>query len=684
MSQAEANPLLEEHRFPPFTAIKAQHIAPAVRAVTQDNLQQLRDQLANLQKPGWQSLVAPLEAREDRLNNLWSPVSHLNGVANNEPLRKAYNESIALLTDYNTQMGQNGDLFKAYQQLAQSPEFDALNQAQQQAIRNALRDFKLAGVSLDESDKQRYGEIKTQLSELCNQFSNNVLDATHGWYKHVLDQAQLAGLPQSAVDAARRAAQEKDLEGWVLTLDGPVYLTVMTQADNRDLRREIYTAYMTRASDQGPNAGKWDSTQVIDKILALRVELAQLLGFTSYAELSLEPKMAQSCEQVIAFLQELAAKAKPVAERELQELEAWVKDHYAVMDLEVWDIPYYSEKLKEARYQVSQELLRPYFTLPKVVEGLFDVASKLFGISIKAEVNDDVWHEDAQFYAIERDGQPIAYFYFDLFARAGKRGGAWMSECRVRRQTPQGLQLPVAFLVCNFNAPVGDAPSLLTHNEVTTLFHEFGHGLHHMLTQIDVAAVSGINGVAWDAVELPSQFLENWAWQPEVLRRLSCHYQTGEPLPDSLIEKLLSAKTFQSAMMTVRQIEFSLFDFRLHMHYGDSDFKGVQDLLDHVREEVAVVSPPDFNRFQHGFSHIFAGGYAAGYYSYKWAEVLSADAFSAFEENGLFDSATGERFLQAILQKGGSEDAMTLFKDFRGREPNIEALLRQSGIIDER
>lgn len=684
MTKAADNPLLEEHKFPPFKAIKAEHIAPAVRAVTRDNLLQLQEQLAGLSEPSWGSLVAPLEAREDRLNNLWSPISHLNGVANNDALRQAYNESIAVLTEYNTQMGQNSALFNAYQQLAQSGEFTGLSQPQKQAINNAIRDFKLAGVSLDDADKQRYGEIQTQLSELSNQFSNNVLDATHGWFKHIEDQKQLSGLPESALNVARKAAQEKGLEGWVLTLDGPVYLTVMTQADNRDLRREMYTAYMTRASDQGPNAGKWDNTQVIEKILTLRVELARLLGFANYAELSLAPKMAQSCAQVTAFLQELAAKAKPFAERELQELKSWVSENLSVAELAVWDIPYYSEKLKEAKYEVSQELLRPYFTLPKVLEGLFDVASKLFGLTIKIQDNDDLWHDDVQFYVIERDGEAIAYFYLDLFARAGKRGGAWMAECRVRRQTALGLQLPVAFLVCNFNAPVGDAPSLLTHSEVTTLFHEFGHGLHHMLTQIDVAAVSGINGVSWDAVELPSQFLENWAWQPEVLRKLSCHYQSGDQLPDALIDKLLSARNFQSAMMTMRQIEFSLFDFLLHMHYGDSEFKGVQPLLNQVREQVAVVEPPDFNRFQHGFSHIFAGGYAAGYYSYKWAEVLSADAFSAFEENGLFDPATGEKFSAAILQKGGSEDAMSLFKAFRGREPSIEPLLRHLGVTDER
>lgn len=683
MTQTRANPLLQEHTFPPFKAIKADHIVPAVQTTTQDNLRQLQEQLASLEHPSWRTLVEPLEAREDRLNNLWSPVSHLNGVANNEPLRHAYNQSISVLTAYNTQMGQNSALYNAYQKLAQSDEFASLNQAQRQAIKNAIRDFTLAGVGLPEGEKQRYGEIQAQLSDLCNQFSNNVLDATQGWFKHITDDSLLAGLPPSAVAAARQAAQAKDLDGWILTLDAPVYLTVMTQADNRELREEMYTAYMTRASDQGPTAGRWDNTSIIENILSLRVELARLLGFSNYAELSLVPKMAQSCDQVIHFLQELAAKAKPFAERELEELKAWVKEHYAVKELAVWDIPYYSEKLKEAKYEVSQEGLRPYFTLPKVLEGLFDVASRLFGVTIKPHANDQLWHDDAEFYAIERAGRPIAYFYLDLFARPGKRGGAWMAECRVRRQIEHDIQLPVAYLVCNFSAPLGETPSLLTHNEVTTLFHEFGHGLHHMLTAVDVAAVSGINGVAWDAVELPSQFLENWAWAPSVLKRLSCHHQTGEPLADELIDKLLAAKNFQSAMQTMRQVEFALFDLLLHMRYGDSDFIGVQPLLEQVRDQVAVVQPPSFNRFQHGFSHIFAGGYAAGYYSYKWAEVLSADAFSVFEENGLFDASTGKRFLETVLQNGGAEDAMTLFKAFRGREPSINALLRQAGISDE-
>lgn len=682
MTHAVANPLLQEHILPPFSEIQAHHITPAVQKLTQDNLEQLQLQLDQLKEASWATLVKPLESRDDRLNNMWSPVSHLNGVANSDDIREAYNQSIALLTAYNTKVGQNQQLFQAYQQLAQSDEFAQLTQAQQQAVNNALRDFKLAGVNLEDADKKRYGEIQAQLSELCNQFSNNVLDATQGWYKHVEDESQLKGLPESAIEAAKLAAQEKQKDGWIFTLDGPVYLTLMTQAEDRELRREMYTAYMTRASDQGPTAGQWDNTGIINQILTLRAELAQLLAFNNYAELSIAPKMAQSTDQVVAFLKSLGAKAKPQAERELQELRSWVRAEFAVDELEVWDVPFYSEKLKEAKFQISQEALRPYFPLRKVLAGLFDVASKLFNIDIKEESNHNLWHKDVQFFVIERQGQPIAHFYLDVFARKGKRGGAWMAECRVRRQAEGGLQLPVAYLVCNFNGPVGETPSLLTHNEVTTLFHEFGHGLHHMLTSVDVAAVSGINGVAWDAVELPSQFLENWCWEPSVLQGLSGHYQTGEVLPTEMIDKLLDAKNFQSAMMTVRQVELALFDFLLHRDFGNSNFEDVQGLLDQVRGEVAVLTPPAFNRFQNGFSHIFAGGYAAGYYSYKWAEVLSADAFSAFEENGLFDQATGERFLTCILQRGGSEDAMTLFKAFRGREPSVDALLRHSGIND--
>jgi oligopeptidase A len=676
------NPLLEleHHEFPPFSAIKAEHVLPAIKTIIEQNEAALAQQLDNLQEVNWETLVAPLEAREDRLSQAWAPVSHLNGVMNNAELREAYTQALAELSAYYTRRGQNEQLYQAYLQLSESAGFEQLSQAQQQTARNALRDFRLAGVALPAAQKQRFGDIEARLSELSNQFSNNVLDATHGWFKHVTDITELQGLPQPAIDGAAHAARAKELDGFVLTLDGPVYLTVMTQADNRALRREFYEAFSTRASDQGPTAGKWDNTPLIEEILTLRQEQAALLGFDNYAELSLEPKMAKDTAQVVGFLEELAQKSKPQAQEELAELQQWAEETYGATDLQPWDISYYAEKLKEARYKVSQEKLRPWFPVDTVVAGLFRVAGKLFDINIVEQPGVETWHPDAKFYRIERNGQPLAYCYLDLYAREGKRGGAWMADARVRRATEQGVQLPVAFLTCNFHGPVGDKPALLTHSDVTTLFHEFGHGLHHMLTQIDVADVSGINGVAWDAVELPSQFLENWCWEKPVLAFLSRHYDTGEPLSEDAINKLIEARNFQSALFMVRQIEFALFDFKLHMQYGKPGFPGVQALLDEVRREVAAVIPPAFNRFQHGFSHIFAGGYAAGYYSYKWAEVLSADAYSAFEETDIFDEATGKRFLHEILEKGGSDDAMTLFRNFRGREPSIDALLRHSGM----
>lgn len=677
-----SNPLLQAHKLPPFKAIKAEHVLPAIQTIIAENEEALALQLKSLTEVSWQTLVEPLENREDRLSQAWAPVSHLNGVMNNAELRQAYGQALAELSAYSTRTTQNAELYKAYLQLSESASFEQLSQPQQQTIRNALRDFRLAGVALPEQQKQRYGEIDARLSELSNQFSNNVLDATQGWYKHVTDAAELQGLPQSTLDAAAQAAKEKQLDGYVLTLDGPVYLTVMTQADNRQLRQEFYTAFATRASDQGPTAGQWNNDELIEEILRLRQEQAALLGFDNYAELSLAPKMARDTAQVTGFLEQLAKQSKPRAQRELAELKAWVSETHRQDDLQAWDIAYSAEKLKEERYAVSQEKLREYFPLDTVLPGLFRVAGTLFDISIHEEPDVETWHSDATFYRIERNGQPLAYFYLDLYAREGKRGGAWMADARVRRSTETGLQLPVAFLTCNFNGPVGDTPALLTHNDVTTLFHEFGHGLHHMLTQIDVAAVSGINGVAWDAVELPSQFMENWCWEKPVLSFLSRHYKTDEPLPDELIDKLIAARNFQSAMLMVRQLEFSLFDFRLHMQYGKPELPGVQALLDDVRREVAAFIPPAFNRFQNSFSHIFAGGYAAGYYSYKWAEVLSADAFSAFEETDIFDKNTGRKFLHEILEKGGSEDAMTLFKNFRGREPQIDALLRHNGMVE--
>lgn len=676
------NPLLSNSSLPPFSGIKPEHVSPAIKALIEASESSLESQLAKLEQPTWENLAAPIEERGDTLSKAWSPVSHLNSVSNNEELRKAYEESQQQLTVYYTKMGQNKALYDAYLKLKESEGFKELSQAQQKSIRNSLRDFELSGIALEGEEKTRYGEIQSKLSSLGTQFSNNVLDATKGWFKQLSSEDELAGLPEFIVAGAKKAAEEKDLEGYVLTLDMPVYFTVITQSDNAELRRDMYQAFFTRASDQGPNAGKWDNTAIIEETMALRQELAKLLGFNNYAELSIAPKMAESTQQVVDFLENLAEKSKPQAEQEFAELKAFAKEEYGIDNLDAWDVPYYSDKLKQARYSVSQETLRPYFPLPTVMDGLFRVTGGLFNIDIRESSADvDLYDPEVKFFNIYRNGKHIASFYFDLYARSTKRGGAWMDDCRVRRQTlNDGLQLPVAYMVCNFNQPLDNKPSLLTHNEVTTLFHEFGHGLHHMLTQIDVGAVSGINGVAWDAVELPSQFLENFCWEPEVLQFLSSHYESGESLPKELLDNMLAAKNFQSAMMMLRQIEFSLFDFTLHMEYGSEGFNNVQQHFEKLRDKVAVFTPPAFNRFQNGFSHIFAGGYSAGYYSYKWAEVLSSDAYSAFEEEGIFDTNVSQRYLEEIIERGGSDDAMALFKNFRGREPSIEPLLRHSGI----
>ncbi|WP_439134287.1 oligopeptidase A [Pseudomaricurvus sp.] len=676
------NPLLSNSVLPPFSAIRAEHVEPAIEDLIQQCRTQLEEVVEQAQSQGvsWENLITPLEEQDDQLSKAWSPVGHLNAVLNSDALRDAYTNSIAKLTAYGTEVGQNKALCDAYQALADSEEFSTLPQEQRTSIEHALRDFRLAGVDLPEEEKKTYSDLKQRLSELSTQFANNVLDATQGWYKHLESADELSGLPDNALALAKQAAEEKSESGYVITLDIPSYLAVMMYADNRALREEVYTAYGTRASDQGPTAGQWDNAPLIDEILALRHQLSNLLGFDNYAERSLATKMAETCDQVEAFLLELAEKSKPAAKADYEELKAFAKDRDGLTDFQAWDQAYYSEKLKEQKYAISQEELRPYFPAEKVVQGMFEVVSRLFNIRIRQQ-DADVWHKDARFYAVEQDGEVIAQFYLDLYARANKRGGAWMDVCRTRRLAPQGLQLPVAYLTCNFTPAVGDKPALLTHDEVVTLFHEFGHGLHHMLTKISTAAVSGISGVAWDAVELPSQFLENWCWEKSVIPMISGHYESGEPLPDELLTNLLAAKNFQSAMQMLRQIEFSLFDFRLHRNYNPDSPRPVQDVLNEVRDEIAVAKPPAFNRFQNSFSHIFAGGYAAGYYSYKWAEVLSSDAFSRFEEEGIFNALTGQSFQQEILEMGGSREAMELFKNFRGREPNTEALLRHSGIV---
>lgn len=677
------NPLLETHELPPFGQILPDHVVPAIEELLSENREAIERLVvrAEQEPPTWESLAAPLESLNDRLSQAWSPVSHLNSTMNSEALREAYQACLAKLSDYSTWLGQHEGLFRAYQALKDSPAFTRLDQAQQRSIDNSLRDFRLAGVDLPPAQKRRYGEIQSRLSELSNRFSNQVLDATQAWHKSLSDAAALSGLPDSALETLRANAEAKGETGYRITLDFPSFYPVISYANDRALRQEVYTAYVTRASDQGPQAGQFDNAAVIEETLALRQELAELLGFATYADYSLATKMAESPRQVLDFLDDLARRAVPQAREEFDELAAYARDELGLERLEPWDIGYASEKLREARYAISQEQLRPYFPAPRVIDGLFQVVERLYGLSFAEDPEAPRYHPDVRFYRILEQGQPIAGFYLDLYAREGKRGGAWMDECRVRRLCEDGgLQLPVAYLTCNFTRPVGDKPALLTHDEVTTLFHEFGHGLHHMLTKQTVADVSGINGVAWDAVELPSQFMENFCWEREGLDLIAGHVESGEPLPEALFQRLQAARNFQSAMGMVRQLEFSLFDFRLHHELSAPSAARVQALLDEVREAVSVVPRAAFNRFQNGFSHIFAGGYAAGYYSYKWAEVLSADAYSAFEESGTFDAATGARFRREILEQGGARDAAELFRAFRGRDPSIEPLLRHSGI----
>ncbi|MCF7719466.1 oligopeptidase A [Aeromonas jandaei] len=676
------NPLLSMDSLPPFSQIQPDHVQPAVTQAIADCKQKIKDVLAHAEPHTWDSLIAPLEEVNDRLARIWSPVSHLNSVLNSEPLRAAHDACLPLLSEFQTYVGQHEGLYQAYLALSGSDDFPRLGGAQRKEIQNTLRDFRLSGIGLPAEAQQRYGEIQARLSELASRFSNNVLDATQGWHKLVADEAELAGLPESVLEAARQMAELKGKEGWLFTLDIPSYLPVMMYADNRELRAEMYEAFTTRASDQGPNGGKWDNSTIMTELLTLRSELAGLLGFANYAELSLATKMADKTSQVVDFLTDLAAKSLPQGKAELEEIRAFAAEQHGQSELAAWDIAYYAEKLKQHKFSISDEQLRPYFPANKVVKGLFEVVKRVFGMKVRERLGIDTWHPDVRFYDIfDSEDELRGSFYLDLYAREHKRGGAWMDVCLGRRYRQDGsLQKPVAYLTCNFNGPVDGKPALFTHDEVVTLFHEFGHGIHHMLTRIDVAGVAGINGVAWDAVELPSQFLENWCWESEALAFISGHYETGEPLPADLLEKMLTARNFQAAMQMLRQLEFALFDFRLHQEFDPAKPEQIPALLGEVRSQVAVMTPPAFNRFQHSFSHIFAGGYAAGYYSYKWAEVLSADAFSRFEEEGIFNPATGQSFLQNILEKGGSKEPMELFRAFRGREPKVDALLRHSGI----
>ncbi len=685
-----SNPLLDFSTLPRFDAIRPEHVEPAIRSLLDENRRLIERLTSDSTPPTWDSFMQPLNEAGERLGRAWGIVGHLHSVMDTPEWREAYNAMLPEISAFYAEMGQNEQLFARYKAL-HAAEYAQLNPVRQRILDHEIRDFRLSGAELPEADKPRFKEIQEQLSALAAKFSENVLDATNAYSELITDAAQLAGLPDDVLEAAREAAERDGQQGWKLTLHMPSYLPVMQYADNRELRARMYRAYATRASEFGDPA--LDNGPLIGQILALRAEEARMLGYDSFAQVSMVPKMADSPEQVLDFLHELATKAKPFAQRDLAELTEFARDTLGLDNLQPWDVSYVSEKLRQARYAFSEHEVKQYFPEPKVIEGLFRVIRTLYGVDIRAE-DAPSWDPDTQFYRIEREGTLIGHFYLDLHARPTKRGGAWMDSARSRWRTANGLQTPIAYLVCNFPGPVGEGaarkPATFTHDDVLTLFHECGHGLHHLLTQVDELAVSGINGVEWDAVELPSQFMENFCWEWDVLQGMTAHVETGEPLPRALFDKMIAAKNFQSGLQTVRQLEFALFDLRLHHEIkavsGPVGYERVQGLLEEVRQEVAVIMPPEWHRFPNSFSHIFAGGYAAGYYSYKWAEVLSADAFEAFEEAGtdkasLLDAQTGERFWREILAVGGSRPALESFKAFRGREPRVDALLRHHGMV---
>jgi len=668
------NPLLQFDSLPDFDRIEPAHARPALEKVLSENRAHLAELTAQ-SGPTFASLVVPVEELSYRLSRVWSPIGHLNAVANSAAMREAYNECVPLLTAYTSELGQNAALSAAYAHVLRH-EGDRLDPAQTKLVENALRDFRLAGVDLPAERKTRYREVMQRLAQLGTKFSENVLDAGRAYTRTVTDDAELAGLPSNAIDRAAADAREANQPGWLFKLDQPTYMTVMTSAASEQLRRDIYEAWVTRGSDLGPSAGRFDNGPIIAELLPLRHELAQLLGFQSYAEYALATRMAKNPRQVTSFLDDLARRCLPAGRQEFSDLE-----EFAGRKLNAWDVAFYSEKLQESRFKVSQEALRPYFPLPKVLAGLFALTERLYGITVRERDGVSVWHPSVRYYDLLDSGaQIVAGFYLDPYSRSEKRSGAWMDECVVAKELPSGKALPVAQLVCNFTAPVGSAPSLLTHDEVTTLFHEFGHGLHHMLTQVAYPSIAGINGVAWDAVELPSQFMENFVWRREVVPLISAHVTTGEPLPLDALQRLLGTRTFNAALDTLRQIELASFDFEMHANFDPALGARVAETLAGVRSRVAVVPAASFNRMPSSFAHIFAGGYAAGYYSYKWAEVLAADAFEAFEEAGVFDASTAARFRDSILARGGSLDAMDAFVRFRGRGPDVRPLLKQTGI----
>ena len=674
ISGAMTTPLLDISSLPRFTEITPEHVMPALSELIAAHRQKLDELLASTPEPQFESLIAPIEEMDHQLSRVWSPVSHLQGVLGSTEWREAYNEALPLLTEYATELSQNAKLQQAYAAVDQSlpPEATA---AQKSVVEQALRDFRLAGVDLPDEQKARFKVIMQKLAASQAAFENNVVDASDAWSLHIEDESELAGLPEPTLERAAAEARKRDRQGMLLTLDYPTYDAVMRHADNAKLRETMYRGWVTRASDQGENPD-WDNSELIETIMALRNEAATMVGFDNYADYSLATKMANSADEVISFLRELAERSRAAAEAELSQL-----SQFAQSSLAPWDVSYWLEKYKQKKYSVSNEELRSYFPAQTTVAGLFKLAERLYGIRLEEQNDVAAWHQDVRYYSVQDEtGALIGGFYTDLHVRTGKRSGAWVDECVSRKNLNGHTTLPVGYLVCNF-PPIDElGRSLITHDDVVTLFHEFGHMLHHLLTRIDFPSISGINGVAWDAVELPSQFMENFAWNFEVLEKCSGHFETGEPMPRELFDKLESSRNAGAAMAMMRQLEFALFDFRLHAEYEPTKGARVLEMHNDVRAEVSLLQHPDYNRMSHSFSHIFAGGYAAGYYSYKWAEVLAADAFAAFEEAGVFDQETAKRFRAEILEIGGSRDIMEAYVAFRGRKPELDALLQQSGI----